>query len=160
MADASVINPFLNATLDVFTTMCFMTPKPGKPFVKNGNDPQGDITGIIGMASEKMKGTMALIFPKDVAIAVVSKMLMGQQFTDITDEVVDGIGELTNMISGGAKRELNEQGMLFVMALPSMVKGYNHSVHHQADTEAVICIPFDVEAGRFYVEACMQQEEE
>ena len=155
MTDANIINPFLNATINVVKTMCYMEVKPGKPFVKKMNNPQGDVTGIIGLASDAYKGSMAIIFAKDVALAVVSGMLMGEVFEDITEDVVDAVGELTNMISGGAKREFSEQGLKFDMALPSMITGHNHSVHHQAKRAPIICIPFDVEAGTFWVEACL-----
>ena len=39
------INPFLEGTIEVIKTMAFIEPRPGKPYLKTGNNAQGDITG-------------------------------------------------------------------------------------------------------------------
>ena len=33
--DVTLINPFINATINVLETMAFMTVTPGKPFLKS-----------------------------------------------------------------------------------------------------------------------------
>lgn len=149
------INPFLDATLNVITTMAFIELKAGKPFIKKGEEPLGDITGVIGFVGDRLMGSMAIVFPKECALKIVSSML-GEEITEMNSDIIDAVGELTNMISGGAKRDLSEKGFAFEMAIPSMITGRQHTVYHKTKGH-VLVIPFEMEEGIFYVEACFQE---
>ena len=46
--DVKLINPFINATLNVLETMAFIKPEAGKPYLKKNGFAQGDISGVIG----------------------------------------------------------------------------------------------------------------
>lgn len=150
--DVNFINPFVESTLNVISTMAMIECKPGKPGLKKGKDPLGDVTGVIGMAGEKVTGSMAIIFPSACATRIVSSML-GEEFTEVNDDVLDCVGELTNMISGGAKAKLGEMGYKFEMATPSMITGVGHSVYHKT-SGPIIVLPFQIAEGDFYLEAC------
>lgn len=146
------INPFIEATCNVLSTMAMITPKIGKPFLQKDEASKGDLTGVIGMAGRKLTGSMALVFPAECAQAIAGNML-GETYTDLTQDVVDCVGELTNIISGGARGKLGEQGLAFEMALPSMIKGAGHKVYHKARAH-VLVVPFEIPQGTFYLEAC------
>ena len=45
---AEYINPFILATKSVFETMLDCPLERGKPYMKEGNHPEHDISGIIG----------------------------------------------------------------------------------------------------------------
>ncbi len=85
---------------------------------------------------------------------IVSKMLF-EEFTELTAEIVDAVGEITNMICGGAKVGLGEQGLAITMARPMMITGkeFNFTQHKHADH---ITIPFSTAAGRFVIEASIK----
>lgn len=152
---SEVIRPFLESTINVVKTMAFIDCKPGKPFIKKGAEPVGDVTGLIGMASSTVSGSMALVFPTDAILQIVSGML-GEEFKEVDQDVLDCVGELTNMISGGARAGLAKLNMKFDMALPTMIQGKHHIVEHKTKC-AVIVIPFEIEKGTFYIEAAFKE---
>ena len=151
---ADFINPFLDATLEVLNKMAFVKANNTKPFLKDTLGTYGAVTGIIGMAGEDVQGTMVLSFSEPCIIKIVSNMLY-EEFNSIDDTIVDAVGELTNMISGGAKRRLAEKNYQFEMAIPSMVTGSGVQIYHQSSGRAVV-IPFTIPEGEFWVEACLQ----
>lgn len=148
---AEYINPFIDSTLNVLSTMAFTQSTPGSPSLKKNNLTQGEVTGLIGMAGAEMNGNMILSFEKSAILSIVSKMVM-EEYTVINDDVTDAVGELTNMISGGAKKLLSEQGLSFNMATPIMIVGQGVELRQLSD-HPVISIDFSTEAGKFWVEA-------
>ena len=153
--DASLINPFVDATLNVLRTMAQTDASVGKPFLKRGNVTWGEVTGIIGMASEEVNGNMVVSFDAPAILKIVSAMLM-ERFVEIDKDVVDAVGEITNMICGGTKKVLAEQGYAISMASPLVVTGKDIKLS-QLGEAPVISIPFSVEGGRFVVEANLQK---
>lgn len=148
---ADYINPFINSTINVLKTMAFTDPQPGKPGVKTNKLTWGSVTGIIGMAGEGVAGNMVLSFDQPSILGIVTKML-GEEFKEVNKDVVDAVGELTNMISGGAKNELYEYGFRFHMATPIMIVGKDMELT-QLTKAPTITIPFKTPEGEFVVEA-------
>jgi len=149
---ADVINPFLTSVANVLSTMAMLEVSPGKPSIKEGNKSKGDVSGIIGMTTDTINGSMAITFPADVVFSIVNKML-GETVTEINDTVTDLVGELTNMIVGGAKGLLEENGYDIGMATPVVVTGKDHEVIHKGQGRNIL-MPFSSESGTFYVEVC------
>ncbi len=71
-------------------------------------------------------------------------------------EIADAVGELANMISGQARRELGEKGKIFKAAIPSVVSGRNHNIIHYSEGPK-IAIPFSTEKGNFTIEVCFDR---
>ena len=46
--DVTLINPFINATINVLETMAFVKVTAGKPYLKKDNIAVGDVTGSWG----------------------------------------------------------------------------------------------------------------
>lgn len=151
---AEIVNPFLSSVINVMSTMATLQPEAGKASLKEGSIARGDVSGIIGMSSDKIAGSMAISFPKPVILDVVKRML-GDELDEIDDTVTDLVGEITNMISGGAKNMLTEIGYDLGMATPVVVSGENHEIRHKANGKSII-LPFQTEAGEFYVEVCFE----
>ena len=150
--DAGLINPFINATLNVLETMAFVKAQAGKPYLKKDDIARGDVSGIIGITGDA-HGTMAVTFDEGGILKIVSNMF-GEEMTELNSEVADAVGELTNMISGQARRELEEKGRLFDAAIPSVVTGRGHRIVHITQGPK-IAIPFKVEGGSFTIEICL-----
>jgi len=149
---ADIINPFLSSVSNVLSTMAMLQVTPGKPSIKNSNVSQGDVSGIIGMTTETINGSMAITFPANVVFEIVNRML-GETVTEVNDTVTDLVGELTNMIVGGAKAQLEEAGYDIGMATPVVVTGKDHEIVHKADGQNIL-MPFNSDSGEFYVEVC------
>jgi chemotaxis protein CheX len=149
------INPFLSAIMNVLSTMARMEIKAGKPTIKKNEVACGDVTGIIGMASDQAKGTLAVTFTEQVILEITKRML-GEEVSSIDETVCDMVGEITNMVTGGAKSELSEKGYRFDMAIPSVIAGKDHIIRHKSKAPIVI-VPFSTSAGDFFIEICFEE---
>jgi len=148
--DVNVVNPFLDAVMDVLSTMAQITPAPGKPYIKGNRLAKGDITGIIGITGSA-KGTIALTFTENCAIQVVSNML-GEEVTDV-EVLRDGIGEVTNMVAGQARQGLAKIDLKFHASIPIVIMGKSHKIKHHNEGP-VLAIPFETPHGEITVEVC------
>lgn len=152
--DVQYINPFIDAVMNCMETMVGITPDRKPPYVKTDKANQGDISGIIGFAAVNVSGSIALSFPKESALKI-HNTLMGENVFEITTEVRDGIGELTNIVAGGAKSKLSEMGISFNISLPTIIVGREHEIHHKTDSP-VIVVPFELRKHRFLMEVTMK----
>ena len=152
--DVKLINPFINATITVLETMAFMSINADKPYLKNNNVAVGDVSGVLGLTGVA-NGTISVTFEEKCILAIVSNMF-GETMTELNNEIADAVGELTNMISGQARRELEEMGKIFKAAIPSVITGRNHSIIHYTDGPK-IAIPFGTDNGNFTIEVCFEK---
>ncbi len=143
------INPFLKATINVLKTMAFTDAVSGKPFLKKDQLAGGDVSGVIGITGET-EGSLSVSFSAASICFIVSNMF-GEKVTAITREVQDAVGEITNMISGDARRELAEKGIVLTAGIPTVISGVNHTIKHMTNGP-IIAIPFSTKAGDFIVE--------
>lgn len=155
MIKVEFVNPFLESILNVLSTMAMIEAKPGRPSLKTSEVACGDVTGIIGMTGERARGTLAITFTEFVILEITKRML-GEEATSIDDTVIDLVGEITNMVTGGAKKLLSEEGYTFDMAIPSVVAGKSHTIRHKSKAPIII-VPFSTGAGEFYVEICFEE---
>jgi chemotaxis protein CheX len=149
--NVELINPFLKATLNVLETMAQTTAVPGKPVVKTKPVTWGVVNGVIGMAGDKIHANFVVSFDQASIIAIVSRMLM-EEISEVNHDVVDAVGEITNMIVGAAKVDLGELGYNFEMSIPMMVVGPSLEISQQSGS-ATIQVPFKTPEGQFVVEA-------
>jgi chemotaxis protein CheX len=105
------------------------------------------VTGVIGL-SGKASGTVVVSLDRDVAISATERML-GQRPETIDDDVIDAVGEMTNMIAGKAKAGLEQFEMK--LALPTVITGKNHVIRF-GSTAQTICIPYTCQWGNISVE--------
>ena len=141
------INPFIAALQNAFSTMLSCEVHRGQIMLKNGNNPQYDISGIIGL-SGKAVGTVVLSLSKDVAVKAASTLLMSET-TEINADVIDAVGELTNMVAGAAKAELEEFNLQ--VSLPNVITGLGHTIRFPSDVTP-ITVPFSSEWGNLALE--------
>jgi len=144
------INPFLSSMLNVMSTMAQMELTPEKPKLKKDEVAKGDVSGLIGMVSPETKGSLSITFDAPLALATM-KGMVGEAPDEVNEEITDLVGEITNMVTGGAKRMLSEKGFEFDMATPIVVSGKSHTIHHKSKGPVVI-ISLKGDAGRAYIE--------
>ncbi|MFU8819827.1 MAG: chemotaxis protein CheX [Desulfurivibrio sp.] len=152
MMKAELINPFLKATKNVIETMAQTQVKSGQPHVKKDNLAYGEVTGVIGMSSDTISGSMIVSFSANAILKIVANMLMESPRLKIDEVVVDAVGEITNMICGGAKAELARINHKFDLATPTMVVGKGVEISYYSSTPTIV-IPFETAEGCFVVEA-------
>lgn len=115
--DANVINAFAIGVQSTLAEMAQTTCEFEKPFVEKVWLPVADATGVMELKSDKHTGFLHIHFPKEAIIEIMGKML-GEPVKEFNDEVLDGIGEITNIVYGTMKAKLNPMGYEFKMATP------------------------------------------
>jgi chemotaxis protein CheX len=148
------INPFISSLINVLETMAKTKLVPGKPCIKKEVIAKGDVSGIIGMVGPQVKGSLSITFDESLAFSVMYNML-GERPETLNEEITDMVGEITNMVTGGAKNLLGEKGFDFNMATPTVVSGKDHSITHKSKGITIL-IPFSSGCGNAYIEISFQ----
>jgi chemotaxis protein CheX len=146
------INPFLVSTISTFKTMLGCVLTRGTPYIKTGSQPEHEVSGLIGL-SGKAQGTVVLGLGREAAIRAAEAMLQ-ERPPDINGDVVDAVGELTNIIAGGAKAQLEHLDLS--VSLPSVITGKSHSIQFPTKVTP-LCIPFESEWGLVTVEVGLSE---
>jgi len=146
--------PFVMSAQNVLTTMASCSCEPGNPILKRNAVKLADVTGLIGLAGEKSKGVFSLSFPEKVILDITQRML-GEEISVMDETVTDMVGELTNMISGAAKKILGDQNYNFDMALPLVITGQQHQILNKS--RGAIIVPLVMDSGEFFIEVCFEE---
>ncbi len=154
--DINYAKPFIEATINVLSTMAMINPKAQKPYIKKNNKALGDVSGVVGFTADGgKKGVMSVSFSKKCAVQIV-KNLLGDDVQNILDDVQDAVGEITNMISGQARAKLAEMGITMKGATPTVIMGDNHTITHLTK-DKIMAVPFTTDYGDFVVEFSMSE---
>ena len=138
--DAKYIKPFVLATRSVFKAMLNIDMAVDKPFMKHDRTASGDVTGVMGLVGDK-KGTVMISFTRKGALHTYRTLMM-DECTEINNEVIDAIGELTNIISGQARKELEDGGINLKASIPTVVIGTDVELHFITKLP-IVSLPFN-----------------
>jgi chemotaxis protein CheX len=141
------INSFITSLVHTFQTMLDCEVKRGQPVLKENLTPKFEVSGVIGL-SGKAVGTVVLSLSKDVAVKAASHLLMFE-YTELNSEVIDAVGELTNVVAGAAKSQMEEYQLM--TSLPNVITGLDHEVRFPSDVTP-ICVPFSTKWGALALE--------
>ncbi|MEQ8845635.1 MAG: chemotaxis protein CheX [Phycisphaerales bacterium] len=153
--DPALITPFIKSVQNVFATMLQLPVDVEEPTIKQGKSTTYDVSAIIGMSGDCV-GSVVLSFEQESALRIVS-LFTGTEVTADSPDFADAVGELVNMISGGAKALF--VGRKASISTPSVVLGPSHVVSSQKDMP-VIVLPCVTDCGRFAIEIAIQDQVE
>ncbi len=115
----------------------------------------GDISGIIGMAQSRLEGTLILCVD-EALLRQTLPPIIGKS-ASITHEVaVDAVGELTNIIFGQVKRDLNLRGHQLNLGIPSVVTGRGHFIG-QFHRGRYMIVPFQIGGCLFQIYVALHE---
>jgi len=104
------------------------------------------------MVGRKGNASVAITFSEPAILQIAKNMLPGCEITKIDGMVIDLVGELANMVLGGAKSELENGGYFFQLSLPTIILGSDYLIAHKTSAP-IIVLPFSMPEGGFTVEA-------
>ncbi len=139
-----LIQPFIFATVETYTTMLGTTPKAGQYSLNQGRGISHDISGVIGITGDLL-GSVSLSYRTDAALATLSAFI-GVEIKNLDDDSMDAVGELVNIIAGYAKKFIAEYETS--ISLPTVYKGTDLMVKEPADVFN-FTVPFSGELGDF-----------
>lgn len=147
--NSDYIKPFIDATVSTILKMAQVTVAPKAVFLKDqGNELYG-VSGVIELGGH-VEGVVVLSFTEEMAIRVINRIL-GEDNGGINASVVDGVNELTNIITGNAKSALIQKGYHFDIGLPRIVIGRIH-ISAQAHLPTCTVISFTSDLGKLFLE--------
>ncbi len=149
LLNSEVIKVFVESVKTTITTMTNLKIYSEKPYTGSSLALQAEIAGVVGITSDEHRGLFIISFSKD-AILEIHNTMLGEAEMILSQSVVDVVGELSNMIYGVSKSELNKMGYNFQMAIPTIAKGSFELTNK--NESLTIMMPFKInEKYRFMV---------
>lgn len=153
MEQTLVVDALRAATEVVFSTMLGLEVESEKPCTDNDDPgPSNGIIGLIGLAGAWV-GTVSFCCNTRLACQICSKML-NAEYTEIGEEVLDAVAEITNMIVGGFKTEAETYLGPLGLSIPTVVYGLSFAAR-TVGREQWIVVPFTCGADRFEIKICL-----
>ena len=126
------------AAKNVFSTMLGGELGSGSDSMAAGTpEPTDGVVSFIGIAGSWV-GTGGLSCSASMACAICSHLLMTES-TSVNEDVLDAVAELTNMIIGGVKTDLEGHlGCPLGLSIPTVVFGRNFKTRSVGSTEWIV----------------------
>lgn len=101
-----------------------------------------NVSVLVGLLGD-YTGTMTLNL-SDHSAAMLAGALLGEEGTEFTEETLDAIGEIGNMVAGGIKDLLQDTEMAFAsIACPAVVMGTSYDLYYSTGFTTV-CVEFEI----------------
>ncbi len=145
-----------NAVVSAMRNTFSVEVQPGKYEIGNGIvSLVGDVSGVIGMVQDELEGTLTLCFTFDT-IRDILPHVIGKSVSITHEMAVDAVGEITNMIFGQVKTDLNRRGFGLKLGIPSVVTGRGHFLSHFHRGHYMI-VPFYLQGQLFQVHVAVHK---
>ena len=148
------VKPFVESVQNVLSTMLGMEAVWNKTYPKTNNQVYGDVSGIMGMAEGGVEGMLVASFTAPLALKIGGGFL-GMEMTEMDSDVKESIGELVNMIAGGAKAKLEGTPHFFLLSIPTVVSGKGVEILHKS-THTRMVAEMSVNGEVFLIEVSMK----
>jgi chemotaxis protein CheX len=152
--DVKYINPFIESVLSNLETMASLHAEKMDISATWEAKTEFDVSGVIGLGGE-VKGSAVVSFPKAIALAVASAMLM-EELSEINDDVKDAIGEFANIFVGTARNKLVDSGLKVSISTPTIIVGQDHEISHPKSIPFIV-IPFKTDKGVFKINVGLKE---
>ena len=142
------------ATSEVLSTMLGLEMVAGGPLVEKEatNAPSAGIISLIGLTGPWV-GTGSLACTAEFACKMSSRMLM-TEYDAISEDVLDAVAEITNMIIGNVKTVIEERVGALGLSTPTVIFGRNFQTRSARIHEWTI-VPFTCEEGQLHIQMCL-----
>ena len=152
--NSDIVNPFVEATLDVMKNMAQLDATLGKASLKQSEIAQASTSGFIELIGST-PGTLSISFC-DKAIMRIYENMLGDILESIDHSALDLVGEFTNMVCGGAKQRLSQKGYDFSLSQPKILSGKDHAIEHIRGCP-VLTLPLEMSPGNIFIEVGMSR---
>jgi chemotaxis protein CheX len=141
------------ATAEVFSTMLGLEPTPGDYcLAREAPGPIDGVVALIGLAGQ-WAGTGMLTCSASLACTLSACLLAGEPGVGkqaVDDEVLDSMAEITNMVLGNVKNQLEECLGSMGLSIPTVIYGRNFTARSLGEGDWVV-VPFACGGDRLEV---------
>ncbi len=154
MNQDQIVNAVVAATQEVFSTMLAMEVRVGEPYSEQAPNVSDGVVAFLGLAG-RWSGTGMLSCPPALAAKLAAQLLMSETAEDaITEEVLDAVAEIANMVIGNAKNVMEEELGPMGMSIPTVIYGRNFTTR-SVGQGAWLVIPFHCGEHQLEVRICL-----
>ena len=149
-----IVKSISDATLQVFSTMLGAEIGPGQATVETGMPEAAEgVVSFIGVAGS-WAGTGSVSCSPVLACRICAQMLMCEA-PAVNEEVLDAVAELTNMIIGSVKTELETHLGALGLSIPTVVYGRNFKTKSAGNGEWIV-LRFQWDEETLVVKLCLE----
>ena len=149
------INPFIEASQQVFQMMTGIKPSLGKVHLKTSPYRGDSIAVIVGLTG-KMRGQVIITLGNDTAKFVASTMMGGMPVEEMDEIANSAISELGNMIMGNTATILATKGIGIEITPPSLLSG--EKIKISSSGMKTICVPLELgEDNKVNIEISLEE---
>ena len=153
MNQDAMVDAVRSATEAVFSTMLGLEVVSGEAYTEiTAPGPNSGIIGMIGLAGAWV-GTASICCNASMGCRMASHML-GTKFTEVNEDVLDAICEITNMIVGSFKTSAEPFLGTLGLSIPTVIYGLSFSAR-SAGKEQWIIVPFVCGNDAVDVKVCL-----
>ena len=158
IARQMLVEAIQKAAHEVFVTMLDLEPVTGDAFTESLPQPSGDgLVAFVGL-SGRWAGIGSVCCPTALACNWSGRMLM-TECTSLDADVLDAVAELTNMLIGNVKTELEAKLGPMGLSIPTVIFGRNFQMKSARNVEWTV-VPFTCEGERFEIKLCLAPDAE
>ena len=152
-----IVHSISQAAVNVFTTMLGVEIRQGEVSVESGSpDPNDGVVSLIGLAGS-WTGAGSITCSPALACRICSQLLMTES-PSVNEDVLDAVAELTNMIIGSVKTDLEQHLGTLGLSIPTVVFGRNFKTRSAGNSEWIV-VPFYWDDEYLLVKLCLTRSE-
>ncbi len=151
-----IVQAVAAATGEVFSTMLATEAALGEPYTERMPNVSDGVVAFIGLAG-KWTGTGMISCSPSLACRLASQLLMAEYAPGgeaVSEDVLDAVAEIANMIIGNVKNLLEEELGLMGMSIPTVIFGRNFTTRSVGQGDWVV-VPFHCEGEKLEVRVCL-----
>jgi len=153
-----IVKSVTESTLQVFSTMLGVEIASGVAAIETGMPEANEgVVSFIGVAGS-WAGTGSVSCSPALACRICAQMLMCEA-PAVNEEVLDTVAELTNMIVGSVKTDLEQHLGPLGLSIPTVVYGRNFKTKSAGSTEWII-VRFQWDEEPLVVKLCLEPKEQ
>jgi chemotaxis protein CheX len=155
---ATIVMMVRHATREVLSTMLDLETDSAEPYAESIPPPNSEgVVSFVGLTGERWAGTGCLRSSSVSACHLASRFLMAE-YDSVNDDVLDAFAELTNMIIGNLKNDIEQRLGPTGLSIPTVIHGKNFSTRSLKREEWIV-VPFHCGTDLLEIRMCLQQRE-
>lgn len=148
-----VVEVIRGATQEVFSMMLGLAIESGEAYREKTEDRSFDgVVALVGLAGTWVgAGRLSCSAP---FACKVSGALLATEYPSVNEEVLDAMAEVTNMIIGNVKSQIEEEFGPMGLSIPTVIYGRNYKARSAGAGEWSV-VPFDCGGERMEIRLCL-----
>jgi len=153
MEQEELVRYILESTESVFSTMLGLETTAGTPRTSQGAvGPSHGVAALVGLAGSWI-GTGSVDCSAELSCKIAAAML-SSEYDTVTDDVLDAMGEVANMIIGNIKNSVEIVVGPMDLSIPTVVYGRNFTTRSQRHNQWTV-VPFECQGEEFLIQVTL-----